>query len=58
VNYSAFSDFLSNARDDEERTASGKLFQSKMASSYGSRLVHFIAQLEGCYYVVIPHSKW
>jgi len=31
VNNSVFSDFLNSARDDEERTASGKLFQTEAA---------------------------
>jgi len=31
VNNSVFSNFLNSARDDEERTASGKLFQTEAA---------------------------
>ena len=33
MNSSVFSDFLNSARDVEERTASGKLFQTEVAAA-------------------------
>jgi len=33
VNNFVLSDFLNSARDDEERTASGKLFQTEVAAA-------------------------
>ena len=33
MNSSVFSDFLKSAKDVEERTASGKLFQSEVAAA-------------------------
>jgi len=33
VNNSVFSDFLNSVRDDEERAATGKLFQTEVAAA-------------------------
>ena len=64
MNSSVFNDFLSSAKDVEERTASGKLFQTEVAAAEKhlppmvARQVRVIRTTMSAKFMKYPHPHW